>query len=219
MAHLSASSETIASNLRLIQQQVDEAAERTGRSGSDVQICVATKYVGSDGLEAMREAGVRIAAENRLQDMQAKQELFRDSFEWHFIGAIQSKKIREIASRVTTIHSLATESARDKLADLECPAPRVLVQVNVSGEQSKQGVAPEELGDFIAGSPVPICGLMTMPPLITSGGDPRRYFIALRRLAEEHQLSELSMGTSQDYIAAVEEGATMVRIGSVLFDH
>lgn len=216
MALLNADARTIRANLARIEQEVADACARAGRSFEDVQICVATKYVGESGMESLREAGVRIAAENRLQDMIAKQERFRESFDWHFIGAIQSRKIKEIASRVSTIHSLASESARDKLAGLENP-PRVLVQVNVSGEASKQGVAPEQLGDFIAGTPVAVSGLMTMPPLAESPEDARPYFAQLRRLADEHGLAELSMGTSQDFVVAVEEGATMVRIGSVLF--
>jgi uncharacterized pyridoxal phosphate-containing UPF0001 family protein len=150
--------------------------------------------------------------------MATKQERFGDTFDWHFIGAIQSKKIREIAGRVSTIHSLATESARDKLADLEVLPPKVLVQVNVSGEQSKQGVAPEELDEFIAGSPVPISGLMTMPPPSVDPEDARTYFAQLREMAAARGLEQLSIGTSQDFSVAVEEGATLIRVGSVLFD-
>ena len=219
MAHLSADSETIRRNLEGITRDVDEAALRSGRSVGSVSICVATKYVDSAGMAALRDAGVGIAAENRLQDMIQKQESFKDDFKWHFIGAIQSRKVLEIAPRVSSIQSLATESARDKLAGLSGSLPRVLVQVNVSGEASKQGIAPGELAAFIADCPVAVSGLMTMPPLATDPDDTRRHFAALRELATEHGLDELSMGTSQDYICAVEEGATMIRVGSVLFDH
>jgi pyridoxal phosphate enzyme (YggS family) len=218
VAHLTASLDVVEKNLELVRGQVAVACERSGRAIDEVGICVATKYVDAEGMVVLAEAGVKIAAENRLQDMIAKQERFGDAFEWHFIGAIQSKKIRDIASRVSTIHSLATESARDKLAALDGPAPRVLVQVNVSGEESKQGVAPEELDEFIAASPVPISGLMTMPPPSDNPDDARPYFAQLREMAAERGLEQLSIGTSQDFSVAVEEGATLIRVGSVLFD-
>lgn len=218
MARLSADLETVRRNLARVREAVDSAATRAGRDPAEVRICVATKYVDQDGLAVLRDAGVTIAGENRLQDMSEKQSSFADDFEWHFIGAIQSRKVREIASRVTTIHSLSTESARDKLADLDQPAPELLVQVNVSGEESKQGVAPHELDEFIAGSPQPVSGLMTMPPLTPEPEGARRYFRQLAELARERGLKELSIGTSQDYTVAVEEGATLIRVGSVLFD-
>jgi pyridoxal phosphate enzyme (YggS family) len=217
VAHLTADLATVQHNLAAIRAGVAAACDRSGRRGESVRVCVATKYVGADDMDVLRDAGVEIAAENRLQDMAAKQERLGDAFEWHFIGAIQSKKIREIAGRVSTIHSLATESARDKLANLDVAPPKVLVQVNVSGEESKQGVAPADLGDFIEATPIPVSGLMTMPPLATTPEAARPHFARLKALADEHGLPELSMGTSQDYAVAVEEGATMVRVGSVLF--
>lgn len=217
MAGLSADLVTVRTNLERVEEKIVAACDRAGRDRSSVTLCVATKYVDEAGLEVLRDAGVRVAAENRLQDMIAKQERFADVFEWHFIGAIQSRKIPEIAARVSTIHSLASESARDKLAAVDDP-PRVLVQVNVSGEESKQGVSPTELDEFIAGSPVPVVGLMTMPPATDDPEEARPYFRALAELAAERGLSELSMGTSQDYVVAAEEGATLVRLGSVLFD-
>lgn len=204
-------------NLARVRAEVAAASERSGRDPDHVRICVATKYVDDDGLAMLRDAGVMIVGENRLQDMTAKQQRFREDFEWHFIGAIQSRKIREIAERVTTIHSLASESARARLADLPGEPPEVLVQVNVSGEESKQGVDPHNLDEFIAGSPVPISGLMTMPPATADPESARPYFAELRKLAVERGLSELSMGTSQDYAVAVEEGASLIRVGSVLF--
>lgn len=219
MAHLTADLETVRRNLAAVEERVAEACSVSGRETGDVKICVATKYVDADGMAVLRDAGVKIAAENRLQDMIAKQEVFGDAFEWHFIGAIQSRKVREIAGRVDAIHSLGTESARDKLAGLDGPAPRVLVQVNVSGEDSKQGVAPEYLPAFLAQCPVEVSGLMTMPPLTADPEGARPYFAQLRELAAAHGLKELSMGTSQDYAVAVEEGATLIRVGSVLFDH
>jgi len=217
MAQLTADAATVRRNYETVLSRVSDACARAGRDPSNVRVCVATKYVDADGMEALREAGVPIAAENRLQDLIAKQDRFGDAFEWHFIGAIQSRKMREIAARVTTVHSLATESARDKLAALDGPPPRVLVEVNVSGEESKAGVAPEALDGFIAGCPVPVSGLMTMPPLARSPEDARPYFHALATLASERGLDDLSMGTTQDFEVAVEEGATLVRVGSVIF--
>ncbi|MGH2959054.1 MAG: YggS family pyridoxal phosphate-dependent enzyme [Solirubrobacterales bacterium] len=218
MANLSADVETVKANLDRVSADVAAACERSGRSSDDVRICVATKYVEPEAMKVLLEAGVTIAAENRLQDMIAKQERFGDDFEWHFIGAIQSRKVREIANRVSMIHSLGTESARDKLAGLDAPAPKLLVQVNVSGEESKQGVSPVELADFIAATPQPVSGLMTMPPLTEDPEGARPYFAKLKALADEHALPDLSMGTSQDFAVAVEEGSTLIRVGSVLFD-
>jgi pyridoxal phosphate enzyme (YggS family) len=218
MANLSADLETVQCNLEAVGAEVAAACARADRDPDTVRICVATKYVDADAMAVLRDAGVKIAAENRLQDMIAKQERFGDDFDWHFIGAIQSKKIREIAGRVSTIHSLGTESARDKLANLETDPPKLLVQVNVSGEASKQGVAPEELAGFIAATPQPVSGLMTMPPLTADPEGARPYFAKLKALAEQNGLEELSMGTSQDFAVAVEEGATLIRVGSVLFD-
>ncbi|MBJ7457633.1 MAG: YggS family pyridoxal phosphate-dependent enzyme [Thermoleophilaceae bacterium] len=218
MAGLSADLATVSGNLERIGGEVADACARSGRDAASVTLCVATKYVEPDAMAVLRDAGVAVAAENRLQDMIAKQERFGDAFDWHFIGAIQSRKVREIASRVSTIHSLATESARDKLVDLDFPAPRLLVQVNISGEQSKQGVRPEELDDFIAGTAYPVTGLMTMPPLTDEPEGARPYFAKLKEMADQRGLAELSMGTSQDYVVAVEEGATLIRVGSVVFD-
>lgn len=217
MAELYADVDVVARNLATVQARVSAACERVGRDPSDVTVCVATKYVSADGMEILREAGVRVAAENRFQDMIAKQERFGGDFEWHFIGRIQSRKVTEIATRVTTIHSLATESARDRLAGLPAPLPRILLQVNVSGEPSKEGLAPEVLGEFIASCPFEVQGLMTMPPLAQDPESARPFFRKLAELAAKHGLGELSMGTSQDYEVAVEEGATLIRIGSVLF--
>ena len=218
MANLIADLETVERNLARVRAEVAGACERAGRDLESVSICVATKYVDADGMAVLRDAGVKIAAENRLQDMIAKQERFGEDFDWHFIGAIQSKKIREIAGRVSTIHSLGTESARDKLANLDGPVPKLLVQVNVSGEESKQGVAPDELAAFIAATPQPVSGLMTMPPLTEDPEGARPYFAQLKALADANGLTELSMGTSQDFAVAAEEGATLIRVGSVLFD-
>lgn len=217
MAYLTADSQTVAANLARIEQEIVAACERVGRRRDEVTVCAATKYVDAGGMAALKAAGVRIAAENRLQDLAAKQEQHAKDFEWHFIGAIQSRKVREIAGRVTVIHSLATESARDKLADLPGDPPRVLVQVNVAGEASKQGVPTDALDKFLADCPLPVCGLTTMPPATEDPEAARPWFARLRELALERGLNELSIGTSQDFVVAVEEGATLLRLGSVLF--
>ena len=174
---------------------------------------VATKYVSADELSELAEAGVEVVGENRLQDLVAKQERWDDSFEWHFIGQLQSRKAREVSARCTLLHSLDSLSAARRL---EIPA---LVEVNLSGEDSKAGVASADLPAFLAEAGeagADIRGLMTMPPFTDDPERSRPYFRELRELAHRHGLTELSMGTSQDYRIAVEEGATLVRVGSNL---
>jgi PLP dependent protein len=184
--------------------------------GTEVEILAAVKYVEADDLPALAEAGIELVGENRAQELLAKQEAHGDLFTWDFIGQLQSRKVKDVAPNVRLIHSLASESALRKLE--EHPAKAVLVQVNVAGEEGKAGIAPEELGDFIAKVPVPVTGLMTMPPFVERAEDSRRHFARLAELAGEHGLERLSMGTTQDYEVAVEEGATIVRLGSVLYD-
>ena len=170
----------------------------------------------ANDLPALAEAGIRLVGENRAQDLAAKQEAHRDLFQWDFIGALQSRKVKDVAPRVRLIHSVASESA---LAQLEKhPAEEILIQVNVAGEEGKAGIAPEDLGDFVARSPLPVSGLMTMPPFTEDPEQSRPHFARLAELAAEHGLQRLSMGSSQDYEVAVEEGATIVRLGSVLYD-
>jgi len=204
----------ISSNLERVRERIAGA----GRDPADVRVCAAIKYVPVDDLGALAEAGLEIVGENRAQDLAEKQErLGRDAFaEWHFIGALQSRKVRDVAPRVSLIHSVASDSALAQLA--KHPAPEVLVQVNVAGEEGKVGIAPGELGDFIARCPVPVSGLMTMPPFTERPEDSRPHFVALAELAAEHGLRELSMGTTQDFEVAAEEGATIVRLGTVLYE-
>jgi PLP dependent protein len=178
-----------------------------------VGIVVATKYVTADEMAGLAEAGVETVGENRLQDLVAKQERWGDRFEWHFIGQLQSRKARDVSARCTLVHSLDSLSAARRL---EVPA---LVEVNLSGEESKAGVASENLPAFLAEAGeagADIRGLMTMPPFTEDPERSRPYFRELRELARRHGLTELSMGTSQDYRIAVEEGATLVRVGSSL---
>jgi PLP dependent protein len=181
--------------------------------GAGVRVVVATKYVSADEMGALAEAGVEVVGENRLQDLVAKQERWGDRFEWHFIGQLQSRKARDVSARCTLVHSLDSLSAARRL---EIPA---LVEVNLSGEESKAGVARTDLAAFLAEvgeAGADVRGLMTMPPFTEDPERSRPYFRELRELAREHGLTELSMGTSQDYRIAVEEGATLVRVGSNL---
>jgi uncharacterized pyridoxal phosphate-containing UPF0001 family protein len=186
------------------------------RIGPDVEVLAAVKYVAAGDLPALAEAGIELVGENRAQELLEKQAAHGDLFTWDFIGQLQSRKVKDVAPNVRLIHSLASESALAKLADN--PANEVLIQVNVAGEAGKAGIEPAELGDFIARCPSPVTGLMTMPPFARRPEDNRRHFARLAELAAEHGLSRLSMGTSQDYAVAAEEGATIVRLGSVLYE-
>jgi pyridoxal phosphate enzyme (YggS family) len=185
-----------------------------GEVGPGVTVVAATKYVSLDELGTLAEAGVEVVGENRLQDLAAKHARYGDSFTWHFIGHLQSRKARDVSELCTLCHSLASTSAAGRLT---IPA---LVEVNLAGEETKSGVAPETLPSFldeVRGLGVDVRGLMTMPPLAEDPEASRQYFRRLRELAAEHGLEQLSMGTSQDYRVAVEEGATVVRVGSVLY--
>jgi PLP dependent protein len=197
-------------------ERVRERIAAAGRDPAEVRICAAIKYVPAGELPALAEGGIEIVGENRAQELLAKQEDHRDLFEWHFIGALQSRKVKDVAPNVALIHSVSSDSV---LAQLEKhPAPAVLIQVNVAGEESKEGVAPADLGGFIERCPVPVAGLMTMPPLAERPDQSRPYFARLAELAAEHGLRELSMGTTQDFEAAAAEGATIVRLGTVLYE-
>jgi PLP dependent protein len=178
--------------------------------GDDITIVAATKYVSVEELALLAEAGIEVIGENRAQDLEAKHDAHGAAFRWHFIGHLQSRKAKVVNELCDLVHSLSSDSAARRL---EIPA---LVEVNLSGEDSKSGVPESGLDALIAAYPK-VRGLMTMPP---ETGDPERsrpYFRRLRELAEERGLDELSMGTSQDYRVAVEEGATMIRVGSVLY--
>jgi hypothetical protein len=161
-------------------------------------------------MAALAEAGIRVVGENRAQDMEAKHARYGDAFRWHFIGHLQSRKAKIVNAICELCHSLDSESAAERLT---VPA---LVEVNLSGEASKSGVVPDELPRFLDLYP-DVRGLMTMPPATGDPEESRPYFRRLRELAEAHGLAELSMGTSQDYAVAAEEGATLVRVGSVLW--
>src|SRR5262245_8522642 len=161
-------------------------------------------------MAALAEAGVEVVGENRAQDLERKPELYGDAFHWHFIGHLQSNKTKLVNRLCELVHSVDSHSAARRLT---VPA---LLEVNLSGEGSKSGVAPEEVGSFVERYPL-VRGLMTMPPLAVDAEASRPYFRRLRELAAEHGLTDLSMGTSQDYRVAAQEGATLVRVGSTIF--
>jgi PLP dependent protein len=202
----------IAANLDGVRQRIVDA----GGDPARVEICAAIKYVPVDEMAALAEAGIELVGENRAQDLMAKHERFADSFTWDFIGALQSRKVKDIAPIVRLIHSVASESALRKLE--ANPANEILIEVNVAGEESKAGIDPGELGRYIEESPVPVTGLMCMPPAVERPDDNRPHFARLAELAAEHGLERLSMGTTQDFEAAVAEGATIVRLGTVLYE-
>ena len=198
-------------------EQVRENLERVReRIGTGVEILAAIKYVEAQDLPALAEGGIELVGENRAQELLAKQGAHGELFTWDFIGAIQSRKLKLISPHVRLIHSIASESALRRLE--QHPAREVLIEVNVAGEESKEGIDPSELADYIERCPSPVTGLMTMPPFAERPEDSRRHFARLAELAGEHGLERLSMGTSQDYEVAVQEGATIVRLGSVLYE-
>jgi PLP dependent protein len=202
----------VTANLERVRERIADA----GGNPAQAEICAATKYVPVDELPALAEAGVTLVGENRAQELLAKQEQHAELFEWDFIGSLQSRKVRDVAPAVRLIHTLASDSALRQLE--KHPAREVLAQVNVAGEEGKGGIAPDALGDFITRCPVPVTGLMTMPPFVERAEDNRRWFAALAELAAEQGLERLSMGTTQDYEVAVQEGATIVRLGTVLYE-
>jgi PLP dependent protein len=191
-----------------------EIADRYARLreevGPGVTVVVATKYVSLEDMAALADAGVEIIGENRAQDLLAKHARYGDVFRWHFIGHLQSNKVKVVNETCELVHSLASDSAARRL---DMPA---LLEVNLAGEESKSGVPPEDIAGYVERYPL-IRGLMTMPPLTSNPEASRPYFRRLRELAREHGLADLSMGTSQDYRIAVEEGATLIRVGELLF--
>ena len=205
-----------AERIRVNLERVRERIAAAGRDPGEVTVCAAVKYLPAQSMQALAEGGIEVVGENRAQALIEKQEVAgRDAFDWHFIGALQSRKVRDVAPRVSLIHSVASDSALKQLG--KHPVRAVLVQVNVAGEGGKEGIAPQELASFIDRCPVPVTGLMTMPPFAERAEDSRRWFAALADLAAEHGLRELSMGTTQDFEVAAAEGATIVRLGTVLY--
>jgi uncharacterized pyridoxal phosphate-containing UPF0001 family protein len=186
-------------------------------AGPGVEVLVASKYVPLEEMGALAEAGVKLVGENRLDDLQAKHTRWGDAFAWDFIGNLQSRKVKDVVPLVRLIHSVSTPSVLAQLERHAGPETEVLVQVNVAGEEGKGGVDPGELPAFLAAAPVRVVGLSTMPPFAEDPEASRPHFARLAELAEEAGLRRLSMGTSQDWRVAVQEGATTIRLGSTLF--
>lgn len=207
----------VRANLDAVREEIAGACERAGRRPDDVEVLAAVKYVPLDGLGVLADAGVTLAGENRAQDLLAKQDRWGDRLTFDFIGHLQSRKVRQILPHVRWIHSVASDSVLAQLERHASGETEVLVEVNIAGEQAKSGVAPADLDAFIARCPCRVVGLMTMPPLARDPEQSRSWFAALRELARAHGLRELSMGTTQDFAVAVEEGATIVRIGTRLY--
>jgi pyridoxal phosphate enzyme (YggS family) len=195
----------------------DNLARVRERTGPEVEVLAATKYVPVEEMGALLDAGVTLVGENRLQDLEAKQDRWGEGFTWDFIGNLQSRKVKALIPRVRLIHSLASDSALDQLGRHAPPETEVLVEINVAGENSKGGIQPAALGDFISRSPVRVVGLMAMPPFTQNPEDSRPHFARVAELAAEHGLSRLSMGTSQDWEVALDEGATIIRLGTTLY--
>jgi pyridoxal phosphate enzyme (YggS family) len=219
----------VRANVAAVRAAIDEAAQRAGRGGETVELLAATKYVDTDDMPLLAEAGIRLVGENRTDALAAKQALHADLFTWDFIGAVQSRKARDVVGRVRLVHAVESLSAAQQLDrraehDVAC-----LIEVDVAGEAQKAGVPLAELDAFLEGcAPLPrlqVEGLMTMPPLAVDPETSRPHFAALRELAARlderwagrFRFGRLSMGTSQDFAVAVEEGATIVRLGSVLY--
>jgi len=196
----------VAANLAAVREEV----------GPDIRVLTAVKYVDAEDLGGLVEGGVRLAGENRAQDLEIKAAAF-PQLEWHFIGHLQSRKVKQVLPLVSLIHSVSSDSALEQLRRHGTDDTEVLVEVNVAREQGKSGVDPDALDAFLERCPVRVTGLMTMPPAAQKPEDSRRWFSALRELAGDRGLRELSMGTSQDYAVAAQEGATIVRVGSRIF--
>jgi pyridoxal phosphate enzyme (YggS family) len=206
--------ERVRANLERVREQI----AATGRDPAEVEILAAVKYVPVEELGVLAEAGVELLGENRAQELEAKSDAYPGRFTWDFIGHLQSRKVRQILPYVRYIHSVASDSVLAQLGRHAKPETEILVEVNVAGEEGKSGIGPDELGQFLERCPVTVVGLMTMPPLAAEPEASRPHFASLRELAGRHGLEQLSMGTSQDYLVAVEEGATIVRLGTSLFE-
>jgi pyridoxal phosphate enzyme (YggS family) len=205
--------EDVRANLERVRAEIAAA----GRNPDEVQILAAVKYVPLEELGVLAEAGLTLLGENRAQDLVAKAEAYPGAFTWDFIGHLQSRKVRQVLPYVRYIETVASESALEQLRRHGDASTQILVEVNVAGELDKSGIAPAELPEFLERCPVTVVGLMTMPPLAPDPEANRAHFAALRELAADHDLPELSMGTTQDYVVAVQEGATIVRLGTGLY--
>jgi pyridoxal phosphate enzyme (YggS family) len=222
-------SERVRANVDVVRERIAAACRRAGRDQGAVELLAATKYVPIDQMGALADAGLTLVGENIASELEAKHARWGDRFTFDFIGHLQSRKTREVLPCVRLIHSVESESVLRQIERHAEGRRRVLLEINVAGEQSKYGIAPDAADGFVEQAScyekVTFGGLMTMPPLATRPDQPRPYFVALRELAERlaanwaprHDFRALSMGTSQDFDVAVEEGATVVRVGSVLY--
>jgi pyridoxal phosphate enzyme (YggS family) len=217
--------ERVRSNLERVNEDIADACARAGRDPGAVQLLAAVKYVAADELPVLADAGIALVGENRAQELERKVAApGGERLTWDFIGHLQSRKVRQILPHVRLIHSVGSDSVVRELgrhANRSHPPTRVLVEVNIAGEEGKSGIAPGALDAFIercrTEGGVDVAGLMTMPPRAEEPADSRRWFAALAELAAERGLPELSMGTTQDFAVAVEEGATIVRVGTKLY--
>ena len=217
--------DVVRANLERVRRDLAAAHQRARAARTDggrgqPTVLAATKYVSLTDMPLLAAAGVSLVGENRAQDLQEKVQAHGELFEWHFIGRLQSRKVKAIVPHVSMIHSVASDSVLRELErhrDRALPGLRLLIEVNLAGEAEKAGIEPEDLDAFIARSPLPVAGLMTMPPLAQDPEASRPWFSALRALADQRGLEHLSMGTSQDYLVAAEEGASIVRIGTGLY--
>lgn len=196
----------IAANLARVRDEI----------GGGIEVLAAVKYVAAEEIGVLVEAGVTVVGENRAQDLEVKAQAHPE-LTWDFIGHLQSRKVKQVLPYVRWIHSVASDSALEQLARHGSPQTEVLIEVNVARDEGKSGVLPDELDGFLERCPVTVVGLMTMPPFTERAEDSRRWFAALAELAGERGLRELSMGTSQDYVVAAQEGATIVRLGTSLY--
>ena len=207
-------SEQVRANLERVRAEIADA----GLDPEEIEILAAVKYVALEQLGVLAEAGITLVGENRAQELRRKADAYPGSFTWDFIGALQSRKVRDLLPYVRYIESVASDSALAQLERHGDADTEVLIEVNIAGEEDKSGIAPSELGDFLARCPVRAVGLMTMPPFTDDPENSRPHFRALHELAATHGLQQLSMGTSQDYVVAAQEGATILRLGSVLYE-
>lgn len=208
---------TVRERVAEARERIAQAAKRAGRDPAGVELLAAVKYVALGELWILADAGLTLLGENRAQELVAKAVAYPGTFTWDFIGHLQSRKVKDVVPHVRYIHSVASDSVLAQLERHARPETEVLVEVNVAGEASKSGIAPADLRAFVERCPVPVVGLMTMPPAVAAPEQNRPHFAALRELAAALGLQHLSMGTSQDYEVAVEEGATIVRLGSTLY--
>jgi uncharacterized pyridoxal phosphate-containing UPF0001 family protein len=194
----------------------DNLARVRGEIGDEIQVLAAVKYVAAEEMGVLAQAGVTVVGENRAQELEVKAQAHPE-LTWDFIGHLQSRKVKQVLPYVRWIHSVASDSALEQLGRHASTGTEVLVEVNVARDEGKSGVLPGELDAFLERCPVTVVGLMTMPPFTERAEDSRRWFAALAELAGARGLRELSMGTSQDYAVAAQEGATIVRLGTSLY--